>query len=474
MRKRAFPTAIAASCAMLALCANWSASAEGGGGGLENEPNALIRPDRLSPGRTRPTVQRPIVRRPSAAPARPAPPRAARTPTRAPERAARSTPRDSEVSTTARRGDGRPPAGETRFAPDEIVVLIAANATPASIATLERQQSLTRLGAEPVALLGASLHRYRLAPNRTPAAAITALRADRRVAFAQPNYTFTLQQAAAGAPPQFAINKLGLRAAHQQATGASVPVAVIDSTVDREHPELKAAVARTFDALDAPAPPHAHGTAIASVIGARDKLIGAAPRAIILAAAAFAPGASANEPALGSSWRILRSLDWASANGARVINLSFAGPQDPLLARAMAEAKKRGAVLIAAAGNAGPKSPPLYPAADPNALAVTALDINDKVYARASDGKHVTLAAPGVDIIAAAPRSAYDMATGTSIAAAHASGVAALLLEVKPQATPNDIIALLRRSARHIPASPPSLDAAAAIAEEVAAAALAD
>ncbi len=88
------------------------------------------------------------------------------------------------------------------------------------------------------------------------------------------------------------------------------------------------------------------------------KLTGVAPSARILAVRAFDPVSGSAE---GTTFGILKGLEWATQKGARVINMSFAGPKDPIMARMLAAAGKRGIVLIAAAGNAGPKSPPLFP-----------------------------------------------------------------------------------------------------------------
>jgi len=136
--------------------------------------------------------------------------------------------------------------------------------------------------------------------------------------------------------------------------------------------------------------------------------------------------------------------------GARIINMSFAGPKDPSLDRALKAAYDKGIVLIAAAGNAGPKSPPLYPGADPYVIAVTATDADDLLFTGANRGKHVAVAAPGVDILVAAPDSAYQLTTGTSVAAAEVSGIAALLLERNPKLTPADIKRILTTSAKRL------------------------
>ena len=129
--------------------------------------------------------------------------------------------------------------------------------------------------------------------------------------------------------------------------------------------------------------PHQHGTGIAGAIAANARLLGAAPAARILAIRAFgAYGASAE----ATSFAILKGVEYAATHGARVINMSFAGPTDPALARHLAGARQRGIVLIAASGNLGPASGPQYPAADPNVIAVSATDAKDKIFKAANIG----------------------------------------------------------------------------------------
>ena len=130
--------------------------------------------------------------------------------------------------------------------------------------------------------------------------------------------------------------------------------------------------------------------------------------------------------------------------------MSFAGPRDPSLARALKAAYDKGIVLIAAAGNAGPKSPPLFPGADPYVIAVTATDVDDKLFTGANRGRYISVAAPGVDILVPAPEGEYQMTTGTSVAAAEVSGIVALLLERNPKLTPADIRRILTASAKRL------------------------
>jgi subtilisin family serine protease len=279
-----------------------------------------------------------------------------------------------------------------------------------------------------------------------------------QIAGAQANYTYALAQDLAQDPDlagrtqegdaaQYALGKLGLVDIHRRLKGANVSVAVIDSQIDFQHPDLDGVIAEQFDAVGTEDKPHPHGTGMAGAIASHRRLMGIAPSARLYAVHAFSNGAASAE---STTFNILKGLDWAASKGVRVINMSFAGPRDPSLERALKSAHDKGIVLIAAAGNAGPKSPPLYPGADPNVIAVTATDINDKVFSGANRGRYIAVAAPGVDILVPAPEGSYQLTTGTSVAAAEVSGIAALLLERNPDLTPDDVRKILTASARRL------------------------
>jgi subtilisin family serine protease len=187
-----------------------------------------------------------------------------------------------------------------------------------------------------------------------------------------------------------------------------------------------------------------HGTAITGIIAGHGHLSGAAPAVRILAARAFST-------TQGSTVSIVASLDWAVSEHARVVNMSFAGPSDPALERALkAAAEVHHVVLVAATGNAGPKSPPLWPAADPHVIGVTATDYDDHLFSMANRGRQVALAAPGVDILIALPGNAYKMESGTSFSCAFVTGVAALLIQRDPKLTPEAIAKVLEKTAHHL------------------------
>ena len=236
--------------------------------------------------------------------------------------------------------------------------------------------------------------------------------------------------------------------AHRINSGDDVLIAVIDSKIDTGHPDLAGVIAGEYDAVGTPTSPHAHGTAMAGAIAAHSKLIGVAPKVKLLAVRAFS---GAGESAQSTTFNILKALDWAASKNARIVNMSFAGPADAMLQEMLIKANARGMVLIAAVGNAGPRSPPLYPAADSGVIGVTATDAEDKLMPQANRGPQVAVAAPGVEILATAPDGGYQVTSGTSIAAAHASGVVACCWRRSRTSRQPRYVASLIRSAHRIP-----------------------
>jgi subtilisin family serine protease len=315
-----------------------------------------------------------------------------------------------------------------------------------------RRLQLTLLETQSFTLTGRTLQRWRIDGRNSVRTTLRGLSPFSRISVAQPNFLYTFGQAQppaqSDAGAQYVVPKLHLLEAHKITNGDDVLVAVIDSKIDDRHPDLAGVIADQYDALGTPAPAHMHGTGMAGAIAAHAKLIGVAPKVKLLAVRAFSGTA---EGAQGTTFNIMKGLDWAASKNARIVNMSFAGPADPMFRDMLAKAHARGIVLIAAVGNAGPRSPPLYPAADRDVIGVTATDADDKLLPQANRGPQVAVAAPGVQIVEPAPDAGYQLTTGTSVAAAHASGVAALLLARDPKLTPNQVRSLLIKSARAIP-----------------------
>jgi Subtilase family/Fervidolysin N-terminal prodomain len=357
-----------------------------------------------------------------------------------------------------RRDSGVPPAGEQRYVPDEVLIQLTSSTTSGATAdALARQMGLNWI--ESYTSNGVTMFRGRIPDGRSVSTVIRSLEAAGFIA--RPNYLYmTLQQRSApdaqqaaatsgttGVEEQYALAKLRLPQAHALAKGEKILIAVIDSGVDTTHPELAGMVEDSFDALKSDEKAHTHGTAVAGAIVARARLIGAAPEARVLAARAFSAKKASVE---ATTYSIRQSLDWAMERGARIINMSFTGPRDPSLEEKMGQARQKGIVLIAAAGNGGPSAPKAYPAAYPNVIAVTATDAEDKLFKGANRGGYIAVAAPGVDLLLPAPELGYQVTTGTSFSAAEVSGVVALMLERKPDLTPDGVRKALTATARDL------------------------
>jgi subtilisin family serine protease len=314
--------------------------------------------------------------------------------------------------------------------PREIIVLVDAARASEIAARLAGQYNVTAEPREVIPLLDGAIVRLRLPAGRSLESLLAALSADPDVELAQPNYDYSVSKGKTSPKtvPQYAGEAIRLDEAHRVARGNGVMVAVIDTAIEDTHPELAGAIAGMFDAMgDGPAPPEPHGTGIAGILAAHAELKGVAPEAKLLSVRAFRGGKKT--PAQSTSFQLLKGINWAFESGAKVMNMSFTGPMDPLLERIIKAAADKGVIFVAAAGNNGPKGAPVYPAAYPQVIAVTATDDRDKLYVKANRGDYISIAAPGVDIIAPAPKGGYELSSGTSMAAAHVSGVVALLME---------------------------------------------
>jgi hypothetical protein len=189
-------------------------------------------------------------------------------------------------------------------------------------------------------------------------------------------------------------------------------VGMIDGGVSA-HPSLASASIEQRGFAAAGPRPSGHGTAVASLIVGSDGRFQGAARGIALLVADVYGG----DPTEGSALTITRALGWLTARGVRVINMSLVGPANPLLERAVAVARARGILIVAAVGNDGPAAPPSYPASYPGVVAVTAVDPRNRALPEAGKALHLDFAAPGADMAAALPGRGYATVRGTSFAA---------------------------------------------------------
>ncbi len=321
------------------------------------------------------------------------------------------------------------------FVPDEVLVTIDAAASLNVENDVAQNYGLQVSGRWILELLDARLVRFRIPDGRPVPQVVAAMSGDVRVISPQPNFYYRPQTGNSTLAPadlQYALAKVDVTSAHRIANGRGARVAIIDSVVDGTHPDLTGAVEATFDASGpGRSASDDHGTAIAGIISARGMLQGVAPEAKLLSVGVYERSASDGAPAATTS-NLLRGLDWALAHRANVINMSLAGPADSLLERGVAAASSGNAIIVAAAGNGGADAPPAFPAAYGSVIAVTAIDVADRLYASANRGSYIAVAAPGVDVLTPGLDHAHQLQTGTSFAAAHVSGIVALLLDRNP------------------------------------------
>ena len=230
------------------------------------------------------------------------------------------------------------------------------------------------------------------------------------------------------------------------ATGAGVTAFVIDSGVDATHPELAGRVRTGFssvDQSDGTTDCTGHGTHVAGTIGG--SRVGVASNVTIV------PIKVLRCDGRGTTSEILRGIDAVlqlrRGRAPAVANLSLGGGIDPALdagVRAMVDA---GITVVVAAGNASKDACTVSPAREPRVLTVAAVDLADQMTSFSNFGRCVDVFAPGKDIISTWPSNRFASANGTSMAAPHVAGAAALLLEAAPELQPGDVTArLLGRS----------------------------
>ncbi|MER6290084.1 type VII secretion-associated serine protease mycosin [Streptomyces sviceus] len=271
---------------------------------------------------------------------------------------------------------------------------------------------------------------------------------------------------------QWALDAMHTQQAWQTTKGAGVTVAVLDTGVENDHPDLVGNVLTGKDMIGFGATRGdrswaRHGTAMAGIIaghghgvGNGDGVMGIAPEAKILPVRVILEdGDAARAKARNTRGNALaEGIRWAADHGADVINLSLgddsasahpeAGEDD-----AVQYALRKGSVVVASAGNGGEKGDHIsYPAAYPGVIAATAVD---KFGTRASFSTrrwYATVAAPGDDVVIADPDHKYYEGWGTSAASAFVSGAAALVKAAHPDLTPAQIKRLLEDTARNAPA----------------------
>jgi hypothetical protein len=283
---------------------------------------------------------------------------------------------------------------------------------------LARAHGLTLVTHWPMAALGIDCYVMERPVGLPAGPLVERLEQDPRVGWAQPMALF---HALDGHDPLYPAQPGALlwhlAELHRVSTGRGVRVAVVDSGVELDHPDLAGQIESAENFVPGAYVAEAHGTAVAAIIAARAGngvgIEGVAPGARLLALRACWQEEGAT---LCSSFTLGKALNFALLHQARVINLSLGGPPDRLLARLLDAALAGGAAVVAAVDPAGGS----FPASHPGVIAVADSPAGD------------ALVAPGRDIPSAAPGGRWDLLSGSSYSAAHVSGLLALLAALRP------------------------------------------
>jgi len=260
-------------------------------------------------------------------------------------------------------------------------------------------------------------------------------------------------------PPQsisWGVIKVGAIDAWSYSTGAYVNVAVVDTGIQLNHPDLTVNIAggiNTINLAKTPNDDNGHGTHVAGIAGAVNNtigVVGVAPRIRLYAVKAL------NKSGSGFLSDLIEGLQWCIDNHMKVVNMSLGSSSDnQSFHDAITKVYTAGIVQVAAAGNNGGGYGTRtglvdYPARYNEVIAVSASDINNQFAVFSSAGPEVDLIAPGVSINSTYMGSTYKVLSGTSMASPFVAAVAALRLQLHPGESPDAVKAVLQNNAVNV------------------------
>lgn len=334
------------------------------------------------------------------------------------------------------------PVQTAAYVPDEIIVKFKEGANSFAIASTlggDVQESASATNVETIQIPEGStvtkeLQKYNNHPN---------------VEYAEPNYIGKVFGSSndPSFSEQWSITKMKVDTAWDTTKGdPSIIIAVIDTGVDVDHPDLMSNLVSGYNTINNTAnadDDHNHGTHVAGIAaGVVDNGTGISG---IAGKSKIMPIKAMGSDGTGQMSDVIEGIYWAADNGAKIINMSlgFSAPSAPKsLQDAVDYAYGKGIVVVAAAGNDNVGTP-RYPAALNHVIAVAATDSNDKKASFSNYGNHIDVAAPGVNILSTLKDGQYGMMNGTSMAAPNVSGVVALIMAYNPSMTPGQVESLL-------------------------------
>ena len=339
-----------------------------------------------------------------------------------------------------------------------------------------------------VAVPMASTFHIRYSGKKSPAEAAAQFEKLEGVEYAEPNcYRETcVTPNDPNFASQWGLAKINCPAAWDRVTGSpNIVVAVIDTGVDLDHPELAPLLVQGTDMVNLGTNPTApngfhfegdfngvdndpqdevgHGTHVAGTIAClSNNAVGVAGvtwscriMPVRVLARIVNNANSSDVRGTGSSTDIAAGIRWAVDHGARVINMSLGGSTDTQVERdAVAYAIAHNVVVVAALGNGGIGAPTSFPAAYPDVIAVAAIDSSDHRASFSQVGSHIDISGPGVNVLSTVWDNSYTTMSGTSMATPHVAGVAALVLSCNSSLSAAQVGDILRQTARPLRDNP--------------------
>jgi len=320
-------------------------------------------------------------------------------------------------------------------------------------ASIEEDYKIRILSQWPIREIGEHCVVYLVSEGQSIVEVINTLTNDDRIDNVQTMNTFRVMTDKYNDPYyrlQTNIHSMNLAEIHNQTTGKNVTIAIIDTGVDTKHPDLEGQIQQTKDFVTQKSPDFLsdlHGTAVAGVIAAKANngqgIVGIAPDSHVIALKACWGEKAGGLEATCNSFTLALAINTAIEMKADILNLSLTGPYDPLLSRLIEKAMQRGIIIIASQPDRGDEKS-VFPAQQPGVIGVRSL--GNRVIQSSSENHNLAVSAPGEEILTTLPKGAYDFVSGSSLAAAHVSGITALLLQLKHNLTKQELFKLLAKA----------------------------
>jgi minor extracellular protease Epr len=302
-----------------------------------------------------------------------------------------------------------PPKESSAIEPGELVIVSANMAEAQELANNAKSIGLSVKRRTNLAGLGFVVTVFRVPKDLAVGTALLSLRKVLPDAWADANHRYDLM---GDDEKTYAQRLIGWN--RIPSCGAGIKIGLVDTAIDTQHTQFQNRALHTRSFLPAGTAPAAldHGTATAGLLIGTD--VGLISGAQLYAAGVFRMRDKQADTT--AEWVVL-ALNWLAENNVGIINLSLGGPRNLLIEAAVQRLLQNGIAVVAAAGNSGADAPPVFPAAQPGVVAVTAVDADMKPYKKASRGDYISFAAPGVDVWTAAPTKDGVYVSGTSYAA---------------------------------------------------------